>query len=632
MSEIINLQDFFSQYLKKYTPYKDQNFFNGFIDSLQTGYYENLYNQVPNLFKTMFEDSEIPEEIYSQILIALGVSENLVKKMTFSEKVTFQRFLSDFEKYKSTHKFVITLATAFSERISISELWITRNDEGEWVFRPVNLYAYDKSITQTEDIPYNEIYNGMPNFFISEEQLQEHYDNNELILPIKSNMLLINNNQAIKASELSNLIAQIIISNLGYEEIDLNFASKTISVELRTIMYTWIYLYTLYFNGSWDKFPRTLLNLFNTDKIRYPLTSIKTLVEEYNNIDSAKDAEEWYNKWIGTKFTTYYEKQYNVNLEDMFKHIDDENETLSNYISSFIGDLTPEDEEYRKTVKQLMDEIYYSLLVYSNMSKNEIINKYFEYLLITLPQLIINPPDDSITYDILYNMKPYHTELVSTNVDSVIADGNLENVSPEDQIERFILKIIYASIYEQEEEMFFKITTIRQDSLPILSAKKIAAVVIQNDYVETICDFINYFIIYLQRVSVLPLSTDKYMKVTNKKRSSSNVLYDAFRNKINIKDIEDENYFEEENYNKPVINKTSLVPYSDKLQLSKIYDTMSSSNVIVDIFNKTYSKTNIYDNLNLVSDSKLNRKVNINSETNFNIEDEFELFINNVKV
>ena len=180
--------------------------------------------------------------------------------------------------------------------------------------------------------------------------------------------------------------------------------------------------------------------------------------------------------------------------------------------------------------------------------------------------------------------------------------------------------------------MFFKITTIRQDSLPILSAKKIAAVVIQNDYVETICDFINYFIIYLQRVSVLPLSTDKYMKVTNKKRSSSNVLYDAFRNKINIKDIEDENYFEEENYNKPVINKTSLVPYSDKLQLSKIYDTMSSSNVIVDIFNKTYSKTNIHDNLNLVSDSELNRKVNINSETNFNIEDEFELFINNVKV
>lgn len=625
MNNIIDLQDFFTRYLKKYTPYKDQNFFNGFIDSLQTGYYENLYNQIPNLFKQMFEDSVIPEDIYSQILIAIGVSEHIVKKMSFSEKVVFQRFLSDFEKYKSTHKFVINLATAFSERISISELWITKNDDGNWVFRPVNLYAYDKSIIQTEDILYQEIYNGMPNFFISEEQLQEKYNNNELILPIKSNMLLINNNQAVKSSEIANLIGQIIISNLGYEEIDLNFSSKNISVELRTIMYTWIYLYTLYFNADWDKYPRTLLNLFNTDKIRYPLTSIKLLIEEYNNIDSAYDAELWYNKWIGDKFKTYYEKQTNINLESMYDHINSENKELASYISSFIGDLTPEDEEYRKTVKQLMDEIYYSLLVYANMSKNEIINKYFDYLLITLPQIIINPPEDSITYDILYNMKPYHTELVSTNLDSVVADGNLENISPYDDINEFVLKIIQASIYEQEEEMYFKITAVYQDSLPILSAKKIAVVINPIEYVSTICEFIESFLLFLRKISIISISTSKYMKVENEELSSSNVIYNAFRHKVPLKREEDF-IIEEKSRNKTRSRISSICSISEEILNMCKTQKIKFEDPLISNYNDYFN-----DNSSLVK-SENYKNNDSNSNIDFYITDEFELYINNIKV
>jgi len=64
-------------------------------------------------------------------------------------------------------------------------------------------------------------------------------------------------------------------------------------------------------------------------------------------------------------------------------------------------------------INLILTEIYSSLLLYASTYSGDIyFSQYVDYFLRYLPQVLINP-ENTTTYTILYNLKPYHVDLYS---------------------------------------------------------------------------------------------------------------------------------------------------------------------------------------------------------------------------
>ncbi|HQF36906.1 MAG TPA: hypothetical protein PLL26_04680, partial [Candidatus Dojkabacteria bacterium] len=197
-----DIKNFFNTYIKPFAPYREEKVYDTLINNLVEYYYNQAYFNIPQELKQIFEEVDFHgPEIYDKLLIAIGVPSEIITNISLPDKIIFLKTLSDFERYKGTISFFQKVIRSFSDRISIYELFIDLEGEN-WVFKPVKIYLHDDMDLNVQSIPYATIRNKIPSLILNEEQLTAMYEEEKLILPIKSNLILMDNDMVSDASVL----------------------------------------------------------------------------------------------------------------------------------------------------------------------------------------------------------------------------------------------------------------------------------------------------------------------------------------------------------------------------------------------------------------------------------------------
>jgi len=452
-----DVRTFFNSYIRPYAPYQEEKVYDTIMNNLLEYYYNQTYFNIPSELKQIYEDINFSKSsIYDQLLIAVGVPDEIIKKISFNDKVIFLKTLSDFERYKGTLSFFQKVGEAFSDRLSIYELYIDLEDS-DWVFKPVNIYLHADMDLVTDSIPYSTIQDKVPSLLLSEEQLTALHDENKVILPLKSNMLLLDNDLMANMSILYDVIVAVFLHTYKENYIDIYFQDEAKAVQLKNVYYLWFYLLTEYFGIPWTPFASQTLLRFIYSDIGFPsfigttpttIESLSQIVDRYTAIGIQSTAVRDFDNSrvlfnsllfdISSAFYTYADSDETTST-DMYNQLAIANSSLITYISDRIANTSI---GKKAEINLILSEIYSSLSLYASTYSGDIyFSQYSDYFLKYLPQVLVNP-EDTTSYTILYNLKPYHVELYSTYNTGIRCQDKFNQIYIDDETDLKILVLL----------------------------------------------------------------------------------------------------------------------------------------------------------------------------------------------
>lgn len=300
---------------------------------------------------------------------------------------------------------------------------------GSWILRPKCIYHHPNMEINENYIPYDEAYNSIPELLISEEQLTQLKEKDQIVLPIKSNILLMNYSEEIKPTSMNTLYFTIIINSIGerYLSLFLSDSDHVYSVTYRTIIYYWYYLIQRYYNTTLQGISaREFLVMGSGSKTKYKITDLPTIDNEYNNIKSNIELNDFYNKYLCEDFFDIYEAE-TPKLSELKKSAKFLNKELFEYVENRINSA----KDQKIEIQTLLDEIYYSInaaleqFAKSESAEDQIIAKY-KYVILGNLSSISATIEKTDPYKIVYYLKPYHTSLLSISMDKVTVNNKFE--------------------------------------------------------------------------------------------------------------------------------------------------------------------------------------------------------------
>ena len=413
-----NIKSYFETYVKTYQPYKDNSIFKSILDTL-IDYLKELYVEVPtNLLDLVVKNVITPRTNIDYLLFEIGLPEDLIHKLSNMEKWLFFEVLSDFTRYKSTVNFFKILCgsaeTTFTDKFTLYELWIDRTSNGNWVLKPVVIYRGKYSNVTTDPIPYDAAYQKIPSLLISKDQLEAWYQNNQIILPFKSNIILLGQYEITNISYLCGLIRATFFKHYKNTDVALYFNdNKKFVIKLSTVDKLWHYLVYKYYNFSQSQNVFNDILLFSEDNSNVPdISQLDNIIDQFVNINSWDEYYQFINTYISPFHVDMY-SQENFTVEKYHDILTNESPLFMSYI----------DERLRSCVEQkneiiyLLDEIYGSLIVsLTDYANDEYYIKYLPAYLETLNKIFV--PDIDIqnpktyTSKITLTLKPFHTEVL----------------------------------------------------------------------------------------------------------------------------------------------------------------------------------------------------------------------------
>lgn len=444
---------FFEDYIKPYAPYNGNKIYNTLMNSIVNNYCTSLYTQVPKDLKTLYEDANINvASVYDNLLTAIGVPDKIIKKISFSDKMIFLQSLNDFMRYKGTLSFVQKVAESFNERMNIYELYIDYDEPtSSWVFKPINIFKHDDLDLDLDDIPYNDVYQTIPSFLVNEESLDEMKSNDQLVLPIKSNLLFLDSDLSTDISLLYDVIVAIFLHTYKDEFIEIYFKDTSKTCRLKNFYFLWYYLLTEYYGIAWTAFDFSWLLRISYDDIGFPsvigttpttIENLATIIDTYDKINSLSTRDKFYND-IETAFLSFRNSDAKT-ATDIYNELLISNPDLITYIDDRINSASNKSDE----INTILTEMYSSLTLFSATFTGTDIyfSEYVDYFLKYLPQIIIKP-DKTTTYTILYNLKPYHVDLYSVYKADIRCKDKFNQIYIDDEaVKTFAFELHKASV------------------------------------------------------------------------------------------------------------------------------------------------------------------------------------------
>jgi len=500
-----DVRNFFNTYIKPFAPYQEEKVYDTLINTLVEYYYNQTYTNIPKELKEIFEETNINSvEVYNKLLIAIGVPNEIINNISTSNKIVFLKTLSDFQRYKGTVSFFQKVVNAFSDRVSIYELFIDL-EGSNWVFKPVRLYLHDEMTETLNSIPYETVRRSIPSLLLSEEQLTSLYEDEKLILPIKSNLLLLDNDLMADVSVLYDVIVAIFLHTYKDNYVDVYFSDNSQVVQLKTIYFLWYYLLTRYYGMPWTSFAATFLLRFTYDNIGFPafigttpttISNLYQIIDRYDEIritnstnrdfDHSHSLRDSFYKDISKAFYTF-DSASATTFNDMYNSLVIMNSSLISYIddrivNSSIG--------ANAEINLILTEIYSSLVLYSTTySGDSYFGEYADYFLRYLPQILINP-ESTTSYTIMYNLKPYHVELYSSYSTGIRCQDKFNSVYVDDETDlKFLCELTRASVLSFSDDRIFKFVKHSESSVSPVS---IVTFNIGGTFVDDSLNFLDY--------------------------------------------------------------------------------------------------------------------------------------------
>ena len=405
-----DLQEYFNLFVIEYLPFKDKDIYQTISSYLLDYYLPQSYSYIPAAFKAAFEDHIIPVEMYDSFLLSNGFPDYIVSNLLLNEKYTLIQSFMDFNRYKGTLESIRKVSDSFDDRFNIYELYINYIDTGisyEWVFVPILIYqnpALVDSVTGTT-FNFEEIIYKAPHFLISKETLESLRLSENILLPIKTNLIMLDYKGFSQHSTLVPLYTATILNHFKDYTIILYLKDGQYKTSLKTFYKLWYYIFFKLYNISFIEFNNTFIN-FNFNKSPFPFTLLDLfdIKSSYVNINNKDGLVQFQSEYID-KFKTFLIANSYTSEDLISSYQLDIPSGLLSYIDSKLGD--------RESNNIVLGELYNSLITWM-YSLQTTYDEYREFLQVFISQLpLINISLETTTsYMLINHFKPYHVEVV----------------------------------------------------------------------------------------------------------------------------------------------------------------------------------------------------------------------------
>jgi hypothetical protein len=467
---------YFNEYIKNYSPYANNSTFTSLIEYLGNNYLSELYNNIPYNFKQLWEQNKIPNELYDILLQNIGVPKKILNELSQIDKISFFNNFNNFNQYRGNLDFFDKMSKLnLFNTFNVYELYIDYYID-DWIFKPKKVIN-NIDFTDNVFLEYNSIYNNVPNFLINKSQLDYYKNNNEIVLPFKSNLLLLKYLFLYKETEISNLIFSTFLKEYNINTFILYFKDEQFNVSLKMFTTIWFYLFLkLYDTTSFVEISnifKCLLYLNSNNP--YNINDLENIINEYNLISNTEELYLFYKQYLIDYFlqsTTFNE----FNKDNLLNYIDT---NITEYLDTRISI-----SDNINTYNIIFNELLNSFEIYLNSSIDENFITYSEYFLNSLTRLIIDPKKTG-SFKLLNHYKPFHVDLITDhntyikfdskfniNIPSVKYDfkykyNSIENFNILEYNKNIITLLNINNILNINEEKSFKYTNILNENVSI---------------------------------------------------------------------------------------------------------------------------------------------------------------------
>ena len=437
------------------------------ISSTETSYYiwfnYNGTSEEPSIegrtgIEIPYDDDSSSSDITQKIISELNMTDEFYVNINGTDMLQIQA---------SEHGPVIDDASCGTTSLDVRT--ITEGKiPGAWILRPRPIYIHPKTKQLKEVFSYQAAYNKIPTLLVPESQLEELKQNDQIVLPTKSNIILMDYTQSIDASYFNTLIFTILMQEIGDQEfpVYLTGSDGTTTITYNTAIFLWYYLLAKYYNVTLEGVSLAVHIVMGTNKVTdYTIESITEIQNAYDNIKTRKDLIDFYNEYITDRFTRIYEAEKPTvhGMSETLRKIDAE---FWEYIEHRLADA----ENQEQDIRFLLDEIYASMVLsFDQYADRPIIHKYIPVLLQFITQVTTNiKVTDS--YKIVYNLKPFHTELLDL-AHNKIEINNKFNALLFDGKQSTIFNLALADLLHMSDEAIFSFVPKKDgDSLSLIDA------------------------------------------------------------------------------------------------------------------------------------------------------------------
>lgn len=444
-----DLKKYFNQFIYEYAPYRDDPIHKSIIDFLVNTVFDDSYNVIPKQLADLSEIQNPSIETIEKILLSVGIPPDIIKYSSPADQIILFTIFGDYTKYKSTIRFVREVAGSFSNDFIAYELYLDYRSVGgssyDWYFIPKLVYNPRPDISRTvlkeNPLSFNIVVENTKNFFLTKEYLSNLKTAENIILPIKTNILWIDFFVSYyETSVLNSLASSVILRHFSDTDFILYFTSTTVQTNFNvSILDMYIILYYVImkrYDGIYNIKPVLDIPWYDPDKsISIDLSDLQDIFDEYNNIYSVIDYQDFFEARIKPYFLQSLPQFAQVNvttLETILKS----SLLLSNVIN-FIETELAISEDSNSLLESLVNDIFYSIETFKVVKLPIITTEqyeidWFNFFVNLLPNITVDSPSMT-SNDFLLATKPLHTEIVFRAAANIVTSNPDNTITSIDQ-------------------------------------------------------------------------------------------------------------------------------------------------------------------------------------------------------
>jgi len=454
-----NLKEYFDKYVTQYAPYRNNEVYNAVIEYLKDYYFKDMYCDIPYIFKKLWETNVIDSSIYDIVLKSDGFPSDLINKLTTSEKEILLRSFLDYHRYSGTIFFLKKVAEQFHNHINVYELYVDYKD-GEWCFIPRLVYRdVDLNVSTVLDfrLDYDYVYERAQKFYISKHQLEQLRLERKIILPFKTNLILLDYYVVYdKTSAFDNLINMTTLSHFANTKMTLFFAyvldenlerpclSETETeqfIDINKQLYSipilgwyqlYYYVFYKYYNTVFNIYPFLYMPIiFPSTGFEYDITDLRPLIQEYNSITTSFEATEFFRKYIREPFLRLNNIYNEITIDDLEEILRSPTSYVGSEILDYVNKRIERTPNIQTETISILDELLYSMETFKHTLDDSDQQFYIDHLIKSMPNIVV---DIEMTpeYLLITEFKPFHTQLLNEQHVKIVSDGKFNIVNPYD--------------------------------------------------------------------------------------------------------------------------------------------------------------------------------------------------------
>jgi len=363
---MIGTDKFFQQLKEQLSKFSESNALTVSIlaDLIKNNLIEDLYNNIPDEIKSIYDTRNFTSSYSAtkKILSSIGIPENILDTLSATDLYKLIQSMSLFINNQSSYEFFNKILNMFEEEIYIAELFLAYDKNNDKVYlTPKWINNPPPDIEKTyKVIDYAIAYEKIPELLITEDEWLNQIHKNNIVLPIRTNILLVVSNITYNISYLNNVISAILFNYLKTSSLFLYLQGSVFSIQFEDIIKLYYYIIALYNNLEYLTYNQPVnvtITISSNNTTLSSIDEIDQIVSKYDNVKNKSTFQELVN-YITANF-----RPINISQPVKYTFSDLESELYAKYpdLIKYLNSLYNNSNDKKITLYQLLLDIKKSL-------------------------------------------------------------------------------------------------------------------------------------------------------------------------------------------------------------------------------------------------------------------------------